>query len=57
VLFAAKETGLVQQELQYLQNRATETAGALSFGDAYEHGEYVLLASSRRADGVILSGS
>src|SRR6185436_11897814 len=56
VLFAAKEQALVQQELQYLQTHATETAAALSFGDAYEHGEYVLLASSRRADGVILSG-
>ncbi len=54
VLFAAKETALVQQELQYLSNHGAETAGALSFGDAYEHGEYVLLASSRRADGVIL---
>ncbi|MBA2321616.1 MAG: hypothetical protein H0V89_10720, partial [Deltaproteobacteria bacterium] len=56
VLHAANEKALVASELQYLANHATETAGALAFGEPYEHGEHVLLASSRRADGVVLRG-
>lgn len=37
-----------------LNNRVTETAGAAHFVTNYEDGAYVLLASDRRADGVIL---
>jgi uncharacterized protein YfaS (alpha-2-macroglobulin family) len=37
-----------------LLNRVTETAGAAHFVTKYKDGEYVLLASDRRADGVIL---
>ena len=56
VFHAAKENAIVAQQLQYLANHGTETAGAMAFGDTYEHGEHVLLASNRRADGVILRG-
>jgi uncharacterized protein YfaS (alpha-2-macroglobulin family) len=37
-----------------LMNRVTETAGAAHFVTNYKDGEYVLLSSNRRADGVIL---
>lgn len=37
-----------------LNNRVTETAGTAHFVTNYEDGAYVLLASNRRADGVIL---
>jgi uncharacterized protein YfaS (alpha-2-macroglobulin family) len=39
---------------QNLLNRVTETAAAAHFVTKYRDGEYVLLASDRRADGVIL---
>jgi alpha-2-macroglobulin len=39
---------------RHLLNRVTETAGAAHFVTNYTDGEYVLLSSSRRADGVIL---
>jgi uncharacterized protein YfaS (alpha-2-macroglobulin family) len=39
---------------RHLNNRATETAGTAHFADSYSDGEYVLLHSNRRADGVIL---
>lgn len=39
---------------RHLLNRVTETAGAAHFVSDYKDGEYVLLSSSRRADGVIL---
>ena len=44
----------VEEIKRYLLNRATETAGAAHFVTDYEDGEYVLLSSARRADGVIL---
>jgi uncharacterized protein YfaS (alpha-2-macroglobulin family) len=39
---------------RHLLNRVTETAGAAHFVTDYTDGEYVLLSSNRRADGVIL---
>ena len=39
---------------QYLLNRVTETASAANFTTNYKDGEYVLLSSNRRTDGVIL---
>lgn len=39
---------------RHLLNRVTETAGAAHFVTKYTDGEYVLLSSERRADGVIL---
>ncbi|MDQ3652502.1 MAG: hypothetical protein M3458_19965, partial [Acidobacteriota bacterium] len=39
---------------RHLNNRATETAGTAHFTDGYSDGDYLLLHSSRRADGVIL---
>jgi hypothetical protein len=39
---------------KFLNNRVTETAGMAHFVTSYSDGEYVLLASDRRADGVIL---
>jgi uncharacterized protein YfaS (alpha-2-macroglobulin family) len=41
---------------RYLDNRATETAGAASFTTSYEDGQYLLLATSRRADAIVLEG-
>jgi uncharacterized protein YfaS (alpha-2-macroglobulin family) len=43
-----------QAILRHLNNRVTETAGAAHFADAYSDGEYTILHSDRRADGVIL---
>lgn len=40
--------------LQFLNNRVTETAGAANFTTSYADGGYLLLASDRRTDGVIL---
>jgi uncharacterized protein YfaS (alpha-2-macroglobulin family) len=39
---------------RHLDNRATETAGAAHFVTSYADADYLLLHSSRRADGVIL---
>jgi uncharacterized protein YfaS (alpha-2-macroglobulin family) len=39
---------------RHLNNRATETAGAAHFASSYSDGDYLLLNSDRRADGVIL---
>lgn len=39
---------------RYLNNRVTETAGAANFVDTYGDGDYLLLYSNRRADGIIL---
>jgi len=39
---------------QNLFNRVTETAGAANFMTKYRDGEYVLLSSDRRTDGVVL---
>ncbi len=40
----------------HLANRAEETAGAAHFTTSYTDGAYLLLHSSRRADGIILEG-
>jgi alpha-2-macroglobulin len=50
----AKSSAEVEAIRRHLNNRATETAGAAHFADSYSDGEYVLLHSNRRADGVIL---
>ncbi|HYY56397.1 MAG TPA: alpha-2-macroglobulin family protein, partial [Pyrinomonadaceae bacterium] len=39
---------------RFLNNRATETAGTAHFVTSYTDGEYLLLHSERRADGIIL---
>jgi uncharacterized protein YfaS (alpha-2-macroglobulin family) len=39
---------------RHLNNRVTETAGAAHFVNSYNDGDYLLLNSNRRADGVIL---
>lgn len=39
---------------KYLNNRVEETAGAAHFTSSYKDGGYLLLASDRRADGVLL---
>ena len=44
----------VENIKRHLLNRVTETAGAAHFVTNYKDGEYVLLSSNRRADGVIL---
>ncbi len=44
----------VEQIKRHLLNRVTETAGAAHFVTNYTDGEFVLLSSDRRADGVIL---
>ncbi len=44
----------VESIKQNLLNRVTETAGNAHFVTSYKDGEYVLLSSDRRADGVIL---
>jgi alpha-2-macroglobulin len=48
---SANEVELIKR---HLLNRVTETAGAAHFVSKYKDGEYVLLSSERRADGVIL---
>lgn len=49
-----KSTAEVEAIRRHLNNRSTETAGAAHFADSYSDGDYVLLHSNRRADGVIL---
>lgn len=44
----------VEQIQRHLLNRVTETASTAHFATGYKDGEYVLLSSDRRADGVIL---
>jgi alpha-2-macroglobulin len=39
---------------RHFNNRATETAATAHFADSYADGDYLLLNSNRRADGVIL---
>ncbi|HJU54608.1 MAG TPA: DUF6049 family protein, partial [Pyrinomonadaceae bacterium] len=39
---------------RHFNNRATETAATAHFADSYDDGDYLLLNSNRRADGVIL---
>ena len=48
---SAQEVELIKRNLL---NRVTETASAANFVTDYTDGEYVLLASDRRTDGVIL---
>ncbi len=40
---------------QHLNNRAVETAGAANFTTSYGDGDYLMLHSDRRTDGVILN--
>ena len=47
-------TTQVAEIKKYLLNRVTETADKAHFVNNYKDGEYVLLSSDRRADGVIL---
>ncbi|HEV2914136.1 MAG TPA: alpha-2-macroglobulin family protein [Pyrinomonadaceae bacterium] len=44
----------VEAVRRFLNNRATETAGTAHFVTSYTDGEYLLLHSERRADGIIL---
>jgi uncharacterized protein YfaS (alpha-2-macroglobulin family) len=48
---SAKELDAIRR---HLNNRVTETAGAAHFVSSYSDGDYLLLNSDRRADGVIL---
>jgi uncharacterized protein YfaS (alpha-2-macroglobulin family) len=50
----AGSTASVTAIRQYLNNRVEETAGTAHFTTSYGDGDHLLLASSRRADGVIL---
>ncbi|HEY0385212.1 MAG TPA: alpha-2-macroglobulin family protein, partial [Pyrinomonadaceae bacterium] len=50
----AKSTAEVEAIRRHLNNRTTETAGMAHFADSYSDGDYLLLNSNRRADGVIL---
>ncbi len=49
-----QEPAIQAQLLRVLRNRATETASTATFATRYEDGEYLLLHSSRRTDGVVL---
>lgn len=44
----------ITQIRRHLQNRVTETAGAAHFATSYGDGDYLLLHSDRRADGILL---
>ena len=48
---SAKELEAIRR---HLNNRVTETAGAAHFVSSYSDGDYLMLNSDRRADGVIL---
>jgi uncharacterized protein YfaS (alpha-2-macroglobulin family) len=50
----AASTAEVAAIRRHFNNRVTETAGAAHFVTSYADGDYLLLHSSRRADGVIL---
>jgi uncharacterized protein YfaS (alpha-2-macroglobulin family) len=50
----ASSTADVLALRQHIANRVTETAGAAHFTTSYDDGAYVLLASDRRADGILL---
>ncbi|HVG19833.1 MAG TPA: alpha-2-macroglobulin family protein [Blastocatellia bacterium] len=50
----AASSAQVEAVRRYLNNRATETAGAAHFADSYSDGAYTILYSDRRADGVLL---
>jgi uncharacterized protein YfaS (alpha-2-macroglobulin family) len=50
-----QSTSQVEEIRRFLNNRVTETAGAATFTTSYrEQDGYLLLASNRRADGIIL---
>jgi alpha-2-macroglobulin len=54
---SADRPGLASERgelLRLLNNRATETASTATFTTRYEEGEYLLLHSDRRTDGVVL---
>ena len=50
----ANSTREVEAVRRHINNRVTETAGAAHFADSYSDGEYTILHSDRRADGVLL---
>jgi hypothetical protein len=54
IFVKAKDTPTLEKIRFFLNNNVTETAGAAHFVTNYSDGEYVLLASNRRADGIIL---
>ncbi|MBK9071278.1 MAG: Ig-like domain-containing protein [Myxococcales bacterium] len=55
-VFAAQRDAATEQAslIKFLGNRVSETAGAANFTTSYSDGGYLLLASERRVDGVIL---
>ncbi|HEX2204158.1 MAG TPA: alpha-2-macroglobulin family protein, partial [Longimicrobium sp.] len=42
--------------LRFVNNRATETASTATFATRYTEGEYLLLHTQRRTDGIVLEG-
>src|SRR5207249_2222808 len=57
VLVGDQESGSEVAAIRHLlNNRVTETAGAAHFVCSYSDGDYLVLNSDRRADGVILEG-
>jgi hypothetical protein len=50
----APSSAVVESIRRLLNNRASETAGTAHFVTSYRDGEYLLLHSERRADGIIL---
>jgi uncharacterized protein YfaS (alpha-2-macroglobulin family) len=50
----AASSAQVEEIRRLLNNRVSETAGAAHFTTSYTDGEYLLLHSERRADGIIL---
>jgi len=54
-LWPVVDDASIEREIERLfNNRATETAGAATFTTSYGEDDYLVLNSSRRADGVIL---
>lgn len=56
ILSASKSEKELTALRRFLNNRVTETAGTAHFVTSYADGGYLLLASDRRADGLILDG-
>src|SRR5262249_49422997 len=55
-LFAGDKVAEAERKaiLRYAQNHVSETAGAANFTTGYADGNYLLLSSDRRVDGVML---
>lgn len=56
ILSASKSEKELTALRRFLNNRVTETAGTAHFVTSYADGAHLLLASDRRADGLILDG-